>query len=229
MRCAASALGEPKKVCAEISNHHGGVGSGAWQDLGGADGGLPAWPARLGGSSCCCVHRHRAAALYDHVSQVWRQILHQHCCVHLHQSCDSRVCRKHGAWQKPPQQRAHSICSTAALEEATREQSTAVSTVCAATRKTRGGGTPGVKCTNATCTQQASRPRLWCAAHLLRAQIVHELVCFVHNLMLQQLLQHILYGDDPHGLIVVYAICPRCSWLDLCDQSVLALCSTLAA
>lgn len=45
--------------------------------------------------------------------------------------------------------------------------------------------------------------------HLLHAHVVHKLVGLIHYFLLQQLLQHILYGDDPHGLIVVYAICPR--------------------
>ena len=49
--------------------------------------------------------------------------------------------------------------------------------------------------------------------HLLRAQIVDKLICLIDDLMLQQLLKHILDRDDPHWLVVVDAVLPGCAWL----------------
>ena len=40
-------------------------------------------PSRLRCYDGCSMHRHASFALDDHVPQMWRQILQQHCCIHL--------------------------------------------------------------------------------------------------------------------------------------------------
>ena len=61
------------------------------------------------------------------------------------------------------------------------------------------------------------------AAHLLRAQVVDKLICLINDLMLQQLFKHVLNRDDPHWLIVVDAVLPRCPWLCIAHRLVVHL------